>query len=77
MEQRAAVTGGRNQGHYHNVQGGTSGVTSNHYHAIPAEGGSASHTHTESSTGTHGHTTSSDDLRNAIPYYALAFIMKL
>lgn len=46
-----------------------SGVTGN-------AGSGNSHTHTNSFDGTHQHTTSSAQLRDAIPYYAIAFVMK-
>jgi len=71
------ATTGRNVAHYHNVSGGTSGVTQNHYHSIPAEGGNQAHTHTEQYAGIHKHNIASTALREAIPFYALAFIMKL
>lgn len=69
-------TNGRNVGHYHNVQGNTGGISSNHYHGVNAEGGNQSHTHTMQYAGVHAHTIASTALRDAIPYYALAFIMK-
>lgn len=70
-------TGGRSAAHYHNLAGGTSGVTQNHYHAIPAEGGGAAHTHTMQYAGTHAHNIPSTSLREAVPFFALAYIMKL
>jgi hypothetical protein len=72
-----AYSGGRSAAHYHYVSGGTSGVTQNHYHSIPNAGSDASHTHTEVTNGSHAHTVTSAELRDAIPYYTLAFIIKL
>jgi hypothetical protein len=63
--------------HQHTVNGSSGGQSANHYHAIPAEGGGAAHTHTESFTGDHTHAITSAQLRDSMPYYALAFIMKL
>ena len=64
--------------HWHNVSGGTGGVTSNHYHSIPAEGSNQGHTHTiVGGGGQHTHSILSINIREAIPFYALAFIMKL
>jgi len=63
--------------HQHLIQGSTGGASSNHYHSIAAEGGGGSHTHTESFTGDHTHAITSAQLRDSMPYYALAFIMKL
>lgn len=40
-------------------------------------GGGGSHTHTIQPDGVHTHTIPSDTLRASIPYYALAYIMKL
>jgi hypothetical protein len=70
-------TSGWNANHIHNVQGGTSGVNQNHYHGIPAEGGNGAHDHTLQYAGDHAHNIPSITLREAIPFYALAFIMKL
>lgn len=41
------------------------------------QGGGATHTHTASSEGLHSHTVTNAQIREAVPYYALAFIMKL
>jgi hypothetical protein len=61
-------SGGRNQAHYHgvSVSGTTTYAGSNHGHA-----------HGANAVGDHSHTILSGALRNAIPYFALAFIMKL
>ena len=40
-------------------------------------GSGASHTHTESTTGAHFHSITSAELRDAIPYMAIAYIMKV
>jgi len=40
-------------------------------------GSGASHTHTEQTTGAHQHSISSNELRDAIPYMAIAYIMKI
>jgi hypothetical protein len=59
--------------HAHSVSGScdiSSGATSN-------QGGGGSHAHTLVTAGDHAHTIAALTLREAIPYYALAFIMKL
>jgi len=64
--------------HQHNFSGTTSGISANHYHGIPNEGGGQGHTHSMTGGGgLHEHNIPSSDLRNAIPYFAVAFIMKL
>lgn len=64
-------------------------VAPNHVHAFSGTvtinstgettevGGTQSHAHDESIEGAHNHTATSAQLREAIPYFALAFIMKL
>jgi hypothetical protein len=42
-----------------------------------AAGSGAAHTHVLGSNGAHAHTVTTAELREAIPWYALAFIMKL
>ena len=76
-DNNGAISGGRTQAHYHYVSANTGYVDTNHYHAINAEGGNGSHTHTEQFAGDHTHNILSITLREAIPFYALAFIMKL
>jgi len=56
--------------HAHNVSVNISGTAA-------ANGGSGSHTHTMQTSGTHNHNFTSATLREAIPFYALAFIMRL
>ncbi len=66
--------------HAHNVSasGTTSGFSSDHTHAVYAQGGGQGHTHTlVGGGGVHSHTLTASDLREAVPYFALAFIMKL
>jgi hypothetical protein len=64
--------------HTHAVQGYTGGQTQNHYHTIPLEGSGQSHTHTiVGGGGVHEHQVTTLDLRETIPFYALAYIMKL
>ena len=63
--------------HYHAINFYSGYASQNHYHAIPAEGGGGSHAHTASTGGDHSHSASLTVLREAIPYYALAFVMKL
>ena len=65
--------------HAHNVSAvWTGGINTNHNHSIPAEGGSQPHGHTiVGGGGFHEHSVSSGQIRDTIPYYALAFIMKL
>jgi len=64
--------------HYHAVSGWTSYIDANHYHGIPYQGSSHGHTHTVyGGAGSHAHTVASAQLRAGLPYYALAYIMKL
>jgi hypothetical protein len=69
--------------HQHAVNGNTGGISANHYHAVTiggatyANGGDAAHTHGANAVPGHGHVISSNTLRETMPYYALAFIMKL
>ena len=49
-----------------------------HTHAVSAEGGGGEHTHvTVGGGGIHNHTITATQLREAIPFFALAYIMKL
>jgi len=73
----AGATDGRNQAHYHAISIWSGTASDNHYHAVPAEGGGAAHSHDISYDGDHQHTITSANIRDTIPYYALAFIMKL
>jgi len=73
----SGISSGRTQAHYHNVAGSTGGVHTNHYHAIPAEGSGGTHTHTVQAGGIHNHVIAQSTLREAIPFLAYAFIMKL
>src|SRR5262245_10198934 len=63
-------------------------VTPNHTHTVNLAvdvtgstanntGGGGSHTHAIQGSGGHSHTVSYAELMNAVPYYALAYIMKL
>lgn len=70
-------TSNQNQLHYHNVQGQTGGASANHQHAVNAEGGGAAHGHTISFSGSHVHNITNLQLRETLPFYALAYIMKL
>jgi hypothetical protein len=65
--------------HGHNFAAWSGGVNQNHYHAVNAEGGNQGHNHTTvGGYGVHAdHSVTSAQLREAIPFYALAFIMKL
>lgn len=64
--------------HSHNVSGWTGGVNTNHYHGVNAEGGNQGHTHTTvSGGGLHQHTITGAQMREALPYLTLAYIMKL
>jgi hypothetical protein len=64
--------------HQHNVSGTTSGVSDNHYHSISVAGSDQAHTHTIlGGGGIHEHSISATQLRDTLPWYALAFIMKL
>jgi hypothetical protein len=71
-------TGTESATHYHNVSGNTGGVSANHTHAISSEGSGQGHTHTMvGGGGSHTHTITAAQLRETVPYYALAYIMKL
>ena len=70
-------TSNNEQLHWHNVSGNTGGVDQNHYHGVNAEGGSQAHTHSEQFAGIHNHVIPANTLRDSIPYFAYAFIMKL
>jgi hypothetical protein len=64
--------------HSHDVSGNTGGINNNHQHSINAEGSGQTHTHTlVGGGGIHEHSVSSGQIRDTIPYYALAFVMKL
>ena len=64
--------------HAHNFAAWSGGINQNHYHGIPAEGSNQAHTHTiAGGGGVHEHNISSGQIRDTIPYFALAFIMKL
>ena len=64
--------------HAHGFSGTTSTEQQAHAHGITAEGGGQAHTHTlVGGGGAHAHTITAAQLREAIPFYALAFIMKL
>ena len=69
----------QNAGHHaHNFAAWSGGINQNHYHGITAEGGNQGHTHAIiGGGGVHEHNISSGQIRDTIPYYALAFIMKL
>lgn len=56
--------------HAHNVSVNITGTAA-------ANGGSGSHTHSEQTAGAHTHNFTSATLREAIPFYAAAFIMRL
>ena len=72
------TSAGASADHYHGVTGWSSGRNAGHVHAVYHEGGSQAHTHTlAGGAGVHSHTISSGQLRDATPWYALAFIMKL
>jgi hypothetical protein len=79
---------GGNYGSYGAVQGATAAAGS-HAHNVSVNvnvsasgatdyrGGSQGHTHSMDYAPDHSHTIASADLREATPYYALAYIMKL
>lgn len=68
---------GESNTHYHNVSGNSGIESAVHAHAIAAEGGGAGHAHVASAVAAHHHTLTSNQVRDVLPYYALAFIMKL
>ena len=69
--------------HQHAVNGNTGGISANHYHNVTISGSTGgvgsgtAHTHGANAVPGHGHVISSNTLRETMPYYALAFIMKL
>ena len=67
------------QGHHaHNWANWSGGCNSNHYHGMNYEGSNHGHTHTiVGGGGSHDHSIPATNIREAIPFYALAFIMKL
>jgi len=74
---QVANTNWNDRGHYHSVNFWSGGQSANHYHAIPAEGGGAAHTHSMGSGGDHAHSISAGTLRDGLGYAVLAYIMKL
>lgn len=66
-----------NGAHQHNFAAWSGGVNQNHYHSIAAQGSGEAHTHIASAVADHQHIVTNQQLRDATPYYALAFIMKL
>jgi hypothetical protein len=71
-------TGGRNAAHYHSFNVNSGGESGDHLHYIYAEGGGQAHSHTiVGGGGAHSHTITNQQLRETLPFYALAFIMKL
>lgn len=58
--------------HAHNVSGSGSGSG-----ATDVRGGDQAHNHTMGTAGDHIHVVTTADLRNAIPYFSMAFIMRL
>ena len=72
------ATSGRSAGHFHHIDGSTSGRQQTHTHAITNTGSDQAHTHvTVGGGGIHTHVITAIQLREAIPFYALAYIMKL
>ena len=72
------TTSGVSSDHYHGLNAWTGGVSANHTHAIPAEGGGQGHTHTIiGGGGIHNHNITGAQMREALPFFALAYIMKL
>lgn len=63
--------------HTHGLEGATA-AESAHTHPIPSTGGGQGHAHTMvGGGGIHNHNVTPAVLREAIPYFALAYIMKL
>lgn len=64
--------------HAHNWGGWTGGENQGHVHGIYTEGSNQAHTHTiVGGGGVHQHNITNAQIREAVPFYALAFIMKL
>jgi hypothetical protein len=64
--------------HQHNWSGWTGGENQGHVHGIYAEGSNQGHTHTVvGGGGVHQHNITGAQMRDSLPFYALAFIMKL
>ena len=66
----AALTSYNNAQHVHGFTGTISGTAA-------AQGGGGAHGHTASPVPAHSHNITTQILRQAIPYFALAFVMKL
>ena len=66
----STLTSYNNQNHYHAFSGSISGTAA-------AAGSGATHTHAMESAGVHNHVVQASLVREVIPYYALAYIMKL
>lgn len=70
-----------NGAHTHTVAGNTGGKSGTHTHTLTGEtantGLGETHTHAIQSSGVHTHNITQNNLRETIPYYALAYIMKL
>jgi hypothetical protein len=74
----AQNTSGRTAAHTHHISFQSGSNSADHTHTIPSQGGGATHTHTlVGGGGAHTHTVTVGQMREATPYYALAFIMKL
>lgn len=64
--------------HQHTVNFWSGGRNVGHTHAIYSQGGGQEHTHTIiGGGGVHQHNITANQLRETVPYFALAFIMKL
>jgi hypothetical protein len=63
--------------HAHAFSAWTGGVNTNHYHSVSGEGGNQAHTHGATYAADHTHSVTSAQLRDTMPWFALAYIMKL
>jgi hypothetical protein len=64
--------------HGHNFSAWSGEADENHNHTIPNQGSATPHGHTiVGGGGVHTHDITAIDLRETLPYYALAYIMKL
>lgn len=63
-------TGGQSANHFHAFSGSVSGTAA-------SVGSGSTHTHAMESGGTHHHAITPAQIRETVPYYALAFIYKL
>lgn len=72
-----AISSGSSNNHVHAIGLTSGGASVSHSHTVQSQGGGQAHAHDMGYAGDHVHSIPSANLREAIPYYALAYIMKL